>query len=503
MDEPRRNDQQAESRSAPRRWFRAATDAIKNRPGVELSIDITVGFTFCVAGEFLIPNDATRHALSFALFFLGFFASITIKAHYLHTRRGILIPSDAIQDIFATHDAIVRASKLGHKELLDQTKRLLGLYATPGTIDFIETCDRHVSSPLQTTIEQMARASMIDTLFRSESERLRKQESIHTNTNVYTELYWAATTLLTELAEANTSVRRITRFHITAMLPEEFFNGMQVAYFSHRPEPTYLRRIWNDYEYLYEKYDLSKWPGLTVRRCIVVRDLGEHIAEIGALKTVKDLEEQAKLSISKFCKHKSINNDLTDECPGVIERIFDTPNCPIDAKDLKYPKVQALVKHILGREPFRYFPICNGICRVSTNQYCRDSDYWQPLLEVYATKYHKLMENALYCSIGAHEWGRIKDQSLLRSCFREGCTPEVVLFGNENSTHWYFGYLGRYLPGTPNIELRFLNSIEASSLYAEFVSKVCTNGEPLPISSLRNTNPLTPKSCPAWVATTT
>lgn len=354
--------------------------------------------------------------------------------------------------------------------------------------DAVPTSENQESTKL---IQAKAWAEFVGTHLQDVADRVAKRFVI-TDTNVFTRLYCDATKTLVSSFAARRSAKRknrkIIRYHITAMLPEEFYNGPQIERLSTSSRPLFFCHRWENYEDFYKPDDHSE---VVIRRCIIVRETGMGEEALGALSDLNDLKDQARLLIND--KNELVKQGLildANECPGVRARLLrhsePLGHGSVDPSDSnRIHKQQELINQILGVEKYHYWPIVDRRDCRERGCLCKHASTWRSLFEVYSgAPFHKDPKDALYCTISATEWHNMSHSELITTCFKPGWTPEIVLFGEQEdkdqSPTWHFGIVGHYRPFTPRIELRFFNSTDTSQLFSQFTNTICkkNNGEP-------------------------
>ena len=312
-------------------------------------------------------------------------------------------------------------------------------------------------------LEETAWTLLAEAYLGEESRKIASKYVL-TNTNRYTRLVTEASKHLEKyhLSNENSQPQRITRYHITGMLPEEFYNGSQIEFTSNSSQPIFFCHKWEDYQEFYAREYRGFNQKTKVRRCIIVRQPDLRREEISALSTLTDLEEQAKLSI--IAHERDVINDLAGEIDSVQKRLFR--KCSPEQQQ-EYKK---LIGSILGRRNYSYWPIAR-------TEDCERDGQWEDLLDSFSETFHgKKPNDASYCALNESAWNAISGNRLLKDCFKPGWIPEIVLFGelgNGNEPEeWYFGILGHWRPFTSDIELRFLTSEQARQLYIAFTTNV-------------------------------
>ena len=294
-----------------------------------------------------------------------------------------------------------------------------------------------------------------------ESSRIASK-CVLTNTKRYTKVLDNASDYLNKylLDNGNSAKpKKVLRYHITGMLPEEFYNGPQIEFTSQSSEPIFFCHRWENYNEFYDE----KYKGLdkvTVKRCIVVRQPTLRRDEFSALSTLDKLKEQADLSIMP--RERRVFEKFPDESESEKKRLFR--KCSFSQQE----DYKILIDSLLGRQKYTYLPI------IESKECCKNEE-WSNLLEYFSKDFHKYPNNALYCALGEKTWEEIKNSSL-KDCFRAGFIPEIALFcGYENGkepNEWYFGIVGHWRPFTPEIELQFLNSEQTKQLFTDFTSRI-------------------------------
>ncbi len=452
----------------PLHLLRRVWEAIKLP--LEIGIDIAFAALGYHLGKYLVaPSHPLFELMALLLAVLGFFAPILLKSYWLLLRSSQLMSEERIkqfENIKEFHGV--------HGELLHQIRDTLDLYITPGFSEYLKAFEAWKSKisvtvssrPHDKTFEEHAWTLFTKTYFKDECQKVH-DEYVLTNTRCFTELYWAATNHLVSLRDSKGQKgenKRVLRFHITGMLPEEFYNGPQIEYLSVKPKPIFFAHKWEDYNAFYNFGNPNR-DGVVEQRCIIVRDMDVERPPLGALANINLLQEQTRLVIGP--SERLVGVDLRRDCPGVIERLFmahrheDSPASAV-----------SLLDGLLNKDKYNYTPIHNpNIC--GGNNGCELGPKWSSLLERFIRDYHSSEDDALYCTIDRDVWSDIERRKHLRDCFRPGWAPEIVLFGDPDKRYWYFGFLGRYRLFTPDIELTFLSSSRAADLYADFMQYVC------------------------------
>jgi hypothetical protein len=429
------------------RWLTAFADSL----WLELSVAVASGFLSLQIGT--DQNSLWNKVVNTAIFaVVGGSVPLLIK---LYIRLGQAVPT-------------VRTLKNVLENFNDLENRLLpSLYVTETMKSFHERwIDWRKSLNLHGDIGELEETAwtLLAEAYLGEESRKIASKYVLTNTNRYTILVTEASRHLERyhLSNGNSQPQRITRYHITGMLPEEFYNGSQIEFTANSSQPIFFCHKWEDYQEFYA----SEYQGLNqkakVRRCIIVRQPDLRREEISALSTLTDLEEQAKLSI--IARERCVIDDLTDEIDSVQKRLFR--KCSPEQQQ----EYKNLIGSILGRQNYRYWPIAR-------TEDCKKDSQWVDLLDVFSKTFHGDKPNdASYCALNESAWNAILRDRLLKDCFKPGWIPEIVLFGglgNGNEPEeWYFGILGHWRPFTPDIELRFLTSEQARQLYSAFITSV-------------------------------
>lgn len=305
---------------------------------------------------------------------------------------------------------------------------------------------------------------------------------IHTNTEAFTQLYSALTEYLldTEPAKGTRGPHRFCRVHLTGMLPEDFYNGPQIAYEStdSASVPRIICRQW-------EKYDAFKQgqvPNeLRVIRYVLVRDdATAHNPLISALSTYRELQQQAELVIKPVAR--SFLDLERSEHPEVLYRLLRKSYLQLDntAHALvgtypPSPEAEAAAKSLVGRitqrDAFHYYPIL-GQQDVESDESMGSALAWENFFQRFARDFHSISNpdaDSRYCRITERSFASIKD-SALGKCLKPGHVPEVVLFGDTKLKNWYFGLLALYRPFTYDIEVSFVSSQLATEQFKDILA---------------------------------
>ncbi|MGF1934048.1 MAG: hypothetical protein RM347_006550 [Nostoc sp. ChiQUE02] len=313
-------------------------------------------------------------------------------------------------------------------------------------------------------LEETAWTLLAEAYLHEESEKIASKYVL-TNTNRYTVLVTEASRYLEKYHSSNGSSpqqKKMLRYQITGMLPEEFYNGSQIEFTANSSQPIFFCHKWENYQDFYAPEYKGLNEKLNVKRCIVVREPNLRREEISALSTLTDLEGQAELSM--IDRERRVFDDLPIESESVKKRLFR--KCAQEQQQ----NHNDLISSILGRQRYNYWP-------VALTQECGSDKQWVPLLDVFSKAFHGDKPNdASYCALNENTWNVIKNNRLLKDCFKPGWIPEIALFGGLGSGKdpecWYFGILGHWRPFTSDIELRFLTSEQTRQLYAAFTSDI-------------------------------
>ncbi|MGH3673226.1 MAG: hypothetical protein ACRDSH_21805 [Pseudonocardiaceae bacterium] len=368
-------------------------------------------------------------------------------------------------------------SKLGASvdEFHSLQERLLpNLYVSPGMKTFhgalLEWRDQigNVYGSLSSPLENAAWLSLVDAYFKGEHERVQSK-TFRTTSDQYTGLVSEISQILmdsfTRRREAY-QIPPLLRVHITAMLPEEFYNGPQIEYTRADSQPLFFCHRLEDYPVLYGR-QYRRDPRTQIRRYIVVRDPQLSRPRLSALSTFVDLQEQACLVIGGSAV-RSLSNDIDKEPQEVLARLMRKSsarqlNDGINDRE----HLQDLIRSIHGFDRYGYWPIAES----GVKENCSDGGSWQSLLEFFARDYHSdSPTDALYCVLNEEAWAICEGDEQLSACFAAGWTPEIALFATQGARSagepfWHFGILGLWRPFTRDMQLRFLTGADAARLH--------------------------------------
>jgi hypothetical protein len=341
--------------------------------------------------------------------------------------------------------------------------------------EWIEWRDSIRVSGFTSQVERNAWTLLAEAYLGEESRKL-KERYVLTNTNQYTRLVSDAGRSLEEhlLSYASPKSQRIIRYHITGMLPEEFYNGSQIEFTSNNSQPIFFGHKWENYQDFYASEYQGHSQRSIIRRCIIVRESDLRRPEMCALSTLADLQEQTSLSIIKL--PRSVVDDLPREIDSVQQRLFR--KCSPEQQQ----EHRTLIESMLGKKDYNYWPIARTEdCKKDIQEQSSNDDQWLDLVDVFSTTFHgNKPDDASFCVLNETAADAIKNDTHLRKCFKPGWIPEIALFGGigngEEPEVWYFGILGHWRPFTPDIELRFLTSEETKRLYHLFINKVYEKG---------------------------
>lgn len=427
------------------RWFVSFADSI----WLELFVAIFSGLLSLQIGKDSLWNQIANTAI-FAV--IGGSVPLLIK---LYVRLGQAVPT-----VMTLKDVLQNFNNL-------EDRLLPSLYVTETMKSFHERwIDWRKSLNIHGEIGELEERAwtLLAEAYLGEESRKIASKYVLTNTNRYTILVSEANRYLEKynLSNKNASQKQIIRYHITGMLPEEFYNGCQIEFTANSSQPIFFCHKWEDYQEFYapEYQGLNRKAKIT--RCIVVRQPDLRREAISALSTLTDLQEQANLSI--IDRERRVFDDLTNEIDSVQKRLFR--KCSYEQQQ----EYKSLISNILGRQKYSYWPIAE-------TKDCSNDGQWASLLDVFSKNFHGDEPNdAFYCALNESTWNSILKDQLLKDCFKPGWIPEIVLFGGletgDDPQEWYFGILGHWRTFTSDIELRFLTSEQASYLHSAFKNTV-------------------------------
>lgn len=364
------------------------------------------------------------------------------------------------------------------EDLRSLEDRLLpSLYVSPGMKTFhadllkwreqINDHDGGRASPL----EYSAWMSLTDAYFRGEQERIQSK-TFMTTSDQYTSL---VNDISQTLADSFNTRRRphpnppLLRVHITAMLPEEFYNAPQIEYTRDSSQPLFFCHRWEHYSALYGptyRHD----PRTEILRYIVVRNSDFQRPKLSAFSTIEDLQDQARLVVCGSSV-RSVGNDIGKEPLAVLERLMRKSYMHPHNGGYSRRRTLELIRSIHGSDRYGYWPIADALAFRSTGAY---SD-WQSLLKFFVHDYHTdSASDAFYCVLDEEGWAACEQDDQLSACFEAGWTPEIALFGSRSLNHpdrsdrlfWHFGIAGLWRPFARDMKLRFLTGLETAQFCA-------------------------------------
>lgn len=428
--------------------------------------DLTVSILVAILAFWLTEGNFRKEVVNALVF--GIIAGLIAFLLKLYVRLGNVAPT-------------VKTLETTLKEFKDEVNNLenrfsAGLFITEGMRELHETwkgwrdgLDFHEDKD-KLELERIAWKLLAEAYIQEEIQTL-KGEYISTNTKCYTNFVTEASSFLqTDFfrKEEDTSDgnHKIVRYHLTGMLPEEFYNGPQIVFEADNSNPIFFCHQWENYDDFYADIYKGYSKNEEVKRCILVRNSDLRQELTSAFSTFEELKQQSLLSI--IDRKRTVFDGLRRESKSVQKRLFH--KCGSSQQN----RYEDLIDNILGRQKYHYKPItftneCNSF---------KNNKEWKCLIDFFAGDYHgDKSENAFYCTLDEQTYNLIMRSEQLSRCLRPGWLPEVVLFGktskNSKTIQWYFGILGHWRPFTTEIELKFLTSKQTQQLYKDF--KRCAN----------------------------
>lgn len=278
-----------------------------------------------------------------------------------------------------------------------------------------------------------------------------------------------------EYIGVNNKEYKLVRYHITGMLPEEFFNGPQIEYTQFNSTPILFCHAFENekyqashYNFETEKKELDK---LEVNRCVVVREPSKHLDNVfNALSTLSELKEQKNLSIfdsheprrmtalvddnKDFALSGGESSRLLSKCSHHVDRLTQS-----NAKNKNF----VFIKNIINNENYKYFSIV-------PSSLVKDKTRYVNLFTYFATFFSRKVQDVYFYSVNDH------NDDMIKKYFKSGYMPEIVFFalvpedGSLTSAKWLLGLHGQYKPFTREIEIEILKPSDTKSMAEELVS---------------------------------
>jgi hypothetical protein len=319
-------------------------------------------------------------------------------------------------------------------------------------------------------LESKAWTFLAEAYLAEETKKI-SEKYILTNTKRYTKLVAdVGKHLAISHGSGKSHGQRTLRYHLTGMLPEEFYNGSQIEFLADNSQPIFFCHKWENYQDFYASDYQGNDKNTKIRRCIIVREPNLNKDAISALSTLADLREQSTLSIDNY--EKSVYYDLHQDIDSVQKRLFR--KCSTEQQQT----YAELINSILGRKDYHYWPIApTKDCKNSGQEKPGIRRNWASLLENFSKSFHgDDPSNASFCVLNNSALNEIDKSKILKLCFKPGWIPEIVLFGRlgigEEPEEWYFGIVGHWRPFSPDIELRFFTGQQTYDLYRAFSSNI-------------------------------
>ena len=266
----------------------------------------------------------------------------------------------------------------------------------------------------------------------------------------------------------NESTTKLVRYHITGMLPEEFFNGPQLEYTQFDSSPILFFHAFENQKYQASHYNFVKdkkdLPNLQVKRCITVREPSRHLDNVfNALSTLSELKEQKKLSILQSLQPRKMPaltdsnnpisngeiNRLLSKCTHYVSKFITT-----NIKNKNY----IFIKNIVNHEDYQYYSILNS-------EIVKDNKNYVDLFKYFSTFFSRNEQDVYYFGINENNDDKVKKY------FKNGYIPEIVLFAlnstqdlNPSQNKWLIGLHGQYKPFTREMEIEILKPNRAKHM---------------------------------------
>jgi hypothetical protein len=321
---------------------------------------------------------------------------------------------------------------------------------------------------IETTWEQI-----IDTYFKQQ-DHLAENGQMRTTSDFYVDLVKRSSELLDKLFNENGS-RRLVRYQITGMLPEEFFNGPQIEYVLSDSTPIFFGHKWEQDGYgnsFYSMEDQKK--KYLIKRCVLVRK--EEISygngnDLSSLSTERDLVEQSKLELHTT---QAIEMNKVGRYPGSARRLLahadhrvrEWSAHRVGGHTGSLPYEDFIQANLINSGAYRFYPISAS-----------EGPSTKKLTADYARFFHTRSSDAKYFCIDENSADMIGGINSKKSYFEKDRTPELAIFGfvdpdNEDDLPetWQFGIRGKYRPYSRDIDIQILPSSEATNLASEFAS---------------------------------
>lgn len=274
---------------------------------------------------------------------------------------------------------------------------------------------------------------------------------------------------------------QLKRYHVTGMLPEEFFNGPQIEYTSLSSTPiifchAFEHKKYSDSHYKFIK-EKKKYVNMDIKRCIIVRKDARYVeSRYSALSRLEELKNQKDLVIRKADSPLPMVSLFDSSNPialEVSERLL--LHCKHRVKEhFRNKKRQnlAFIQKIINCQQFQYFSICNKN-HLEESQFADKASY-VPLFEYFSTYFSKNYDDTYYYAVEEEYSGS------LQKFLKPGFMPEIVLFGldlNNDGVEnkWLLGLLGQYQPFTREMEIEILKPFDATLCAKEIIGKMFTS----------------------------
>lgn len=294
------------------------------------------------------------------------------------------------------------------------------------------------------------------------------RKMVKTTSEMYTQMVSSVSKFLYKEFIAETKDFYLYRYHITGMLPEEFFNGPQIEYTTLDYTPVIFCHRFEDERYINSHYriidDKKELERMDVKRCILVREATLIDEKFSALSTFQALSNQMGLSIHKGGA-KPVTILGSHDFHGAIDRLF--VHCTHKVHEYvaqsKMSKAQ-FIHEIIDSNNYRFFPI-TATAQVKDKE---DAGNFEDLIQYFARYFNREIGDIYYYCIDEND----EERARLQRIFRKGGWPEITLFGirhkgESRPKNWIFGIRGHYTPFTREIEIQILTPDEANLIAHE------------------------------------
>ncbi|MEM9627452.1 MAG: hypothetical protein AAGA21_14540 [Pseudomonadota bacterium] len=308
-----------------------------------------------------------------------------------------------------------------------------------------------------------------------------EQNSIFTTSDFFVDQFEKATLLLGEYLRENIKDKKLFRYHISGMLPEDFYNGPQIEYHRGKSNPIIFCHKWENMRYnaMYSKAT-SISNICTVSRCLLVRQsdwIGPNAEDLCILPTEADLQFQKQL-LYEGDDHVQIERIIQSrDFMGSAERLLkyaqdDTIAKRVAGGEDKRNVYAEYMKEIVGHNRFHFLPIYH-------NEYkSQDSSFF---LDKYISDNHSDETKAFYFCFNDQNSSNVSRIFRENRYFDKGIAPEIVLFGvadvndEQFPSEWIFGLKGKYKHFTRDIEIAFVDREQCEGIVNDFEEVVANH----------------------------